>query len=261
MKRKTEQNRALRKAAKRKTKAFGGTEIRPPFLQDMDIQLYFEKTGCGEPLILLHGNGEDRTVFAGQIPHFAKRFTVYAVDTRGHGKSPRGTKPFTLSQFADDLRDFLDEQGIEKTHVLGFSDGANIAVLFALRYPKRLLSLVLNSGNLDPDGLMQETVDEIRTAYAKAKEKRTEEERKEAALLELMLFEPQIKPESLSKIDVPTLVIAGDHDVIREEHTRLIAESIPNAELVILSGTHGVAEESPEAFNDALDRFYSKKCR
>ena len=222
----------------------------------MDIQLYFEKRGQGEPLILLHGNGEDHLSFAGQILHLARRFTVLAVDTRGHGKSPAGTAPFTLAQFAEDLRDFMDEQGIPKAHVLGFSDGANIAMLFALRYPERLLSLVLNSGNLDPSGMTQETLDEVNAAYAKVREKQTEEDRKAAALMELMLFEPQIAPEALRAIDVPTLVIAGDRDVVRPAHTRLIADSIPHAQLVILPGTHGLLWESPRAFNRALDAFY-----
>ncbi len=221
-----------------------------------DIQLYCEICGSGEPLVLLHGNGEDHTYFRGQIPYLAKRFTVYAVDTRGHGNSPLGAKPFTLSQFADDLNDFLDAHGIKKAHVLGFSDGANIAMLFALRYPDRLLSLVLNSGNLDPDGLVPELIGELNARYAVVSDGRTAKERREAALLGLMLFEPQIKPEELSAIRVPTLVIAGDQDLIREAHTRLIAKSVPNASLVFLSGTHGVAEESPDAFNAALGAFY-----
>lgn len=221
-----------------------------------DIQLYYEMWGSGEPLILLHGNGEDHTYFHGQIPHLFRQFTVYAVDTRGHGSSPRGTKPFTLSQFADDLKAFLDARGIRKAHVLGFSDGANIAMLFALRYPKRLSSLVLNSGNLDPTGLVPELTEELRTRYEAVKNERTEEERGEAALLRLMLFEPQIRREELSAVSVPTLVIAGDDDLIPAAHTRLIAESIPGASLVFLRGTHGVAEESPDAFNAALDAFY-----
>ena len=221
-----------------------------------DIQLYCETCGSGEPLVLLHGNGEDRTYFRGQIPFLSKRFTVYAVDTRGHGNSPLGTKPFTLSQFADDLKDFLDARGMEKAHLLGFSDGANIAMLFALRYPDRLLSLVLNSGNLDPEGLVPELKEELRTAYEAVKDERTPDEAREAALLRLMLFEPQIKPEALSAISVPTLVIAGDRDLIPASHTRLIADSIPNASLVFLPGTHGVAEESPDAFNAVLDAFY-----
>ena len=83
----------------------------------MEIQLYFERCGSGEPLILLHGNGDSHAFFAGQIPFLSQRFTVYALDTRGHGQSPVGTKPFTLSQFADDLCDFLDEQGIARAHL------------------------------------------------------------------------------------------------------------------------------------------------
>ena len=221
-----------------------------------DIQLYCEVCGKGEPLVLLHGNGEDRTVFRGQIPYLSERFTVYAVDTRGHGRSPEGTAPFTLSQFADDLRDFLDARGIERAHLLGFSDGANIAMLFALRYPKRLLSLVLNSGNLDPSGTVPELTEELNARYAAVKDERTEDERREAAFIRLMLFEPHIAPEELSVISVPTLVIAGDRDLIPAAHTRLIAENIPGARLVFLPGTHGLLEESPDAFNAALGAFY-----
>ena len=222
----------------------------------MDIRLFFEKSGRGAPLILLHGNGEDHAYFAEQIPRFSSRFTVYAVDSRGHGQSPMGEKPFTLSQFADDLRDFMDEQGIRQAHVLGFSDGANVAMLLALRYPERLLSLVLNSGNLDPSGLVPSLWEEIANRYEAIRASEDEQDRYEAGLLRLMLFEPQIRPEELSAISVPTLVIAGDRDLIPAAHTERIAERIPNARLVFLPGTHAVAEEDPEAFNDAVCAFY-----
>ena len=123
------------------------------------------------------------------------------------------------------------------------------------------MSLVLNSGNLYPEGLAQDILDEMRIDYEAAKNGRTEEERHEAALLELMLFEPQIRPEELSKIAVPTLVIAGDRDMIRPEHTRLIANSIPGAKLRILPGTHGLLLESPDAFNRAVGAFYDSFVR
>ena len=222
----------------------------------MDIRLYFEKSGQGAPLILLHGNGEDRTCFAGQIPPLSERFTVYAVDTRGHGKSPRGIAPFTLAQFADDLRDFLDAQGIARAHIYGFSDGANIAMLFALKNPDRLLSLVLNSGNIYPSGLVPWFLADIQKRYEEIRDQDGEALRKETALLKLMIEEPRIPPEALAAIRVPTLVIAGNDDLITSAHTLLIAQSIPGAKLVFLPGTHGVAQESPEAFNRALLFFY-----
>ena len=222
----------------------------------MDIRLYYEKSGQGEPLLLLHGNGDTHAFFRGQIPRLSERFTVYAVDTRGHGMSPMGDQPFTLSQFADDLKDFMDEQGIERAHLLGASDGANIAMLFALRYPDRVLSLVLNSGNLDPSGLEPSFFEEITERYEMIGSAETEPERREAGLLRLMLFEPRIRPGELSEISAPTLVIAGDDDLIPAAHTRLIAARIPCAKLVFLSGTHMIAQEDPDAFNDAVEAFY-----
>ena len=119
----------------------------------MDISLHYIKKGSGTPLLLLHGIWESGDYFVHQIDEFAERFTVYAVDTRGHGKSPRGTAPFTISQFADDLLGFMDGHGIGKADILGFSDGGNVALTFALRYPERVGRLVLNGANLDPAGV------------------------------------------------------------------------------------------------------------
>ena len=119
----------------------------------MDIELHYERRGSGPPLILLHGNGEEGSYFSHQMEDFSREYTVYAVDTRGHGRSPRGTAPFTLSRFAEDLRDFLDARGIPKADILGFSDGGNIALLFALRWPERVGRLILNGANLDPSGV------------------------------------------------------------------------------------------------------------
>ena len=89
----------------------------------MDIALNYVETGEGFPLVLLHGNGEDHTYFKRQMEPFSLKYRVIALDTRGHGKSPRGSAPFTLDQFAEDLREFLDQRGIAKCHLLGFSDG------------------------------------------------------------------------------------------------------------------------------------------
>ena len=97
----------------------------------MDIEHYYIEKGRGEPLILLHGNGENCDYFKGQIDEFARYYHVYALDTRGHGNTPRGNAPFTIRQFADDLLGFMDSHGIDKAHLLGFSDGGNIATIKA----------------------------------------------------------------------------------------------------------------------------------
>ena len=122
-----------------------------------DISLYYEEYGDGSPLILLHGNGEDHTYFSSQTPFFAKKFRVITPDTRGHGATPRGEGEFTLNRFADDLYRFMTEKGIAKSHILGFSDGANIAMIFALRHPEMTDRLILNGGNLSPDGIRRTT--------------------------------------------------------------------------------------------------------
>ena len=100
----------------------------------MGIKNYYIESGKGFPLILLHGNGENHEYFEHQIACFSKTRRVLALDTRGHGRTPRGSAPFTIGQFAEDLKSFMEEQGIEQADILGFSDGGNIAMVFAMKY-------------------------------------------------------------------------------------------------------------------------------
>lgn len=223
----------------------------------MDIKHYYVEQGSGFPLILLHGNGENCGYFVHQMEPFAQHFRVIALDTRGHGRTPRGEAPFSIWQFAEDLLGFLDEHRIEKAHILGFSDGGNIALVFALRYPERIGKLILDGANLDPSGVKRFIQIPIEIGYRVARcfAGRSLRAHKNAEMLGLMVSAPNIKPEELSRIQLPTLVIAGDKDVIKDSHTRLIAASIPGAELSILPGTHFVANGNPEAFNGAVLRF------
>ncbi|HJJ91362.1 MAG TPA: alpha/beta hydrolase, partial [Methanocorpusculum sp.] len=114
------------------------------------ISLSYKKAGEGKPLILLHGNGGSSADFALQIDYFSGFREVIAVDTRGHGNSPRGDVPMSFPQFAKDLRYFMDEQRIETADVLGFSDGANTAILFAAENPKRIDKLILCGACVSP---------------------------------------------------------------------------------------------------------------
>lgn len=226
-----------------------------------DIQLNYVERGAGDALILLHGNGESLDYFSGQIDFFAKSYRVIALDTRGHGASPRGSAPFTIRQFAEDLRAFMDERGIDSAHILGFSDGGNIALTFALHYPERVDRLILNGANLFPAGVKPTVQLPIVLGYHTASlfAKRSPKAKENAALLGLMVKEPNIRPEELNGLTVPTLVIAGTKDMIRESHTRLIARSLPNARLVLLPGDHFIANKEPAAFNRAVRDFLNEE--
>ncbi len=225
----------------------------------MDIELHYEEAGSADafPLILLHGNGESGAYFKNQIPYFSGRFRVIALDTRGHGRSPRGAAPFSIKQFAEDLNEFMEEKGIACAAVLGFSDGANIAMEFALKHGEKLKALILNGGNLNTTGVKRKVQIPIEIGYRMAKRfaGKSPEAAANAEMLSLMVGQPNIAPEELSRITVPTLVICGTNDMIKDSHSRLIAQSIPNASFSVIKGDHFIAGKKWEAFNREVDVF------
>lgn len=222
-----------------------------------DIKLNFMERGQGQPLILLHGNGEDGRYFSNQISYFSKRYKVIAVDTKGHGKSPRGTAPFTIRRFAKDLFYFMEEKGIEKADILGFSDGGNIALIFALKYPEKVGKLILNGANLYPAGMKISVVLPIWAEYGLtwmfAHFSKTIKKKKE--LLGLMIRDPYINPDDLKNISAKTLVLVGRKDMIRHRHSLFIAKKIPQAIFVCLEGDHFIAAKNPDVFNRVVARF------
>ena len=222
-----------------------------------DIHLHYTRRGSGPPLLLLHGNGEDGSYFVHQMESFSRRYTVYALDTRGHGQSPRGAGPFTLARFAQDLLDFMDEQKLERAHILGFSDGGNIALTFALAHPDRVDRLILNGANLDPRGVKFYIQFPIVLGYALASlfAKVSPEAKRNAEILGLMVKERHIPAESLRELYIPTLVIVGTRDMIRDSHTLLIARSLPLGRLEMIVGDHFIAAKNPDEFNEAVAAF------
>ncbi len=208
-------------------------------------------------MILLHGNGEDSSYFEHQISVFSEKYRVIAIDTRGHGKSPRGDKPFSIKQFAEDLHGFMDEKGIKKATLFGFSDGGNIALTFALQHPERVEKLILNGANLNPRGVkpLYQWPIEIGYRIARLFSNKSEKAKQNAEMLGLMVNEPYIEPSELARLTMPVLVVAGTKDMIKESHTRLIYSSLPNAQLSLLKGDHFVANKNCKAFNATVEKF------
>lgn len=226
----------------------------------MDISLYYQEKGKGIPFVLLHGNGESGDYFKKQIDYFSNNYRMIAIDTRGQGKSPRGTAPFTMDQFVEDLNNLLEKLEISNIILLGFSDGANIAMKFALKYPNKLKALILNSGNINAKGVKKTIQFPIEMGYMITKifSKKSEDAKKNMELLSLMVNEPNIKIQELHSIQIPTLVIAGKDDMIKEKHTRDIANNISNAELSIIKGDHFIANKESEKFNEEVEKFLIK---
>lgn len=209
----------------------------------------------------MHGNGESSSYFANQINYFQSKYRVIALDTRGHGKSPRGDAPFTIEQFSCDLYDFMNAHQIPSAIILGFSDGANIAMKFAMKHPNMVKALILNGGNLNPKGVKRTTQLPIEIGYKIARHfaAKSPDAGKNAEMLGLMVNDPNIEPHELSQITMPTLVICGTNDMIKESHTKEIAENLPDAVLTILKGTHFIANKCPAEFNRAVDDFLSQR--
>ncbi len=148
---------------------------------------------------------------------------------------------------------------IGQADLLGFSDGGNIALIFALKYPEKVGRLILNGANLHPFGLKPNVLLPICLAWLAAAV-RAGLDRKAVSTkerLSLMVTQPWIKAVSLRRISAPVLVIAGTRDMIRRRHTVKIYRHLKCARLVILDGTHFIAQENSEAFNDAVRRFLS----
>lgn len=213
----------------------------------------YEESGSGSPLILLHGNGGSGSDFVLQMDYFSKSRRVITVDTRGHGKSPRGTAPLSFPQFAEDLRAFMDEQKLDSADILGFSDGANTAILFAAENPERVHRLVLCGACITPKAVKRSVQIPIIIGYKIAS--LLPGGGANAEILGLMVNDFGITEEHLQRIQAETLVLAGTKDMIAESHTKMIADTIPNAKLQFIEGDHFLPMKRAEEFNEAVEAF------
>lgn len=193
------------------------------------LKLFYHKEGSGRPVILLHGNGEDHTIFDVATKELARSYTVYALDSRSHGKSDP-VPTLTYREMAEDVAAFIRQQGLEKPALVGFSDGGVVALLVALRWPDLPGRLVVAGANMTPAGIRQPWRTLMRVQNRISPDPK----------LDLMLTQPHLAGWQLTGITAPTLVLAGEKDLIDESQTRRIARSIPGAKLLILPGeTHG----------------------
>ena len=230
------------------------------FIHD-GVRLYYEVYGRGEPLLLVHGNGGSIADLSAQITHFRKGYKVIAMDSRDQGKSGDSPDKLTYEKMADDLAALLDHLKTGPVNVLGWSDGGIEALLLAIRHPAKVKKVAAMAANLDPseDAVRPEIIALVKLMLAAipASDRDTPQGRRQIKLTQLLLDEPHIELKALEAITAPTLVLAGDHDIIRDEHTVAIYQHIPNSQLAIFpNATHMVPFDDPALFNATVERFF-----
>lgn len=230
------------------------------------FKMYAEVYGEGQPLLFIHGNGGSINNFTKQIPYFAKKYKVIIADSRAQGKSADPSDSLSYEMMADDYAALLQEMKIDSALVVGWSDGGIDGLLLAIRHPEKVKKLAITGANLRPDtsAVSQEIWDMVTPSYNELKNKNNKNDIEKGGfkLLRLLVENPHIPLSDLHKISCPTLVIGGDHDVIKEEHTMEIYKNIPNAYLWILPNSgHATPVVYADEFNSKLDAFFKQPYR
>lgn len=194
-----------------------------------NVNIHYEEYGNGKPIILLHGNSETYQIFDKLIIQLKNNYKVYAIDSRCHGESEK-TKEISYELMANDVIAFIKKLNVEKPILYGFSDGGIIGLLIAIKEPDLLSKLIISGANLNPNGMSNGMLMISRLIYFITRNK----------LYKMMMKEPNISLEELKRIVIPTYVLAGEKDVIKKEHTMLIAENILHSKLKIIPNeNHG----------------------
>jgi pimeloyl-ACP methyl ester carboxylesterase len=226
------------------------------------VKLYYEVYGSGEPLLVIHPNGTSIAAMKPQIEYFSKHYQVIAMDTRDHGKSGDSTGRLTYEKMAEDLAALLDLLKVSPVNLIGWSDGAIEALLLGMRYPAKVRKIAATGANLNPstNAIYPETVALVNDMLASipAADRDKPQVKRTTRTTQLMLDEPHIDVWALEAIKAPTLIMAGDHDLIRDEHTLDIFHHIPNSQLAIFpNSVHTISYDDPALFNATVEHFFS----
>ncbi|WP_160139669.1 alpha/beta fold hydrolase [Chryseobacterium sp. c4a] len=234
------------------------------------IKMYCETYGEGQPLLLIHGNGGSIVDFSKQIPFFSKHYKVIVADSRAQGKSIDKGSTLTYEMMADDYAELLQKMKIDSAFVMGWSDGGINGLLLSMRHPEKVKKLIVTGANLRPDStaVQADIFNRVSNNYTKfkeifaAKKDKTDLDYTVLKLKRLLSEQPNIDPKALHTIKVPVLVIGGDYDVIKPEHTLEIFRNIPKANLWILPDSgHSTLVVYSDEFNAKADIFFKTKFR
>ena len=236
--------------------SYGNNKEAGNYVRVNGISMYYETYGSGKPLIFLHGNGGSIRGASAKIEYFKNYFKVIAIDSRGHGKSiDTTTKTLTYTQMAYDTKVLLDSLHIDSAYISGQSDGGILGLLIAINYPNKVSRLVTFGANLFPGkkAIVDELEDMVRDTLRMTKNPNTKR------LFTLLEYQPHISDNDLHKIKCPVLIMTGDRDAIKLEHSLKIFYNIENSNLFVMPGaTHFGSVQKPDLFNSIVLDFFTK---
>ncbi len=238
-----------------------------PYVDVRGVASHHEVAGDGPPVVVLHGGFCSLETLREMTESLTPAYRVHAVERPGHGRTPDRDGPYSYAEAVADTLAYLDAVGLADTHMVGYSDGAIIGLLIARDHPDRFRSVVAISANIDVDGFVAEDEHDrampaagaqlIDDQYAALSPDGPAHAEVVAAKLHAMwAVEPDIPARDLGAIAAPVLVMAGQHDMVRLEHTALIAASIPDAQLCIVPGaSHLLVAERPALVGQIVREF------
>jgi len=235
-------------------------EFKKDIINSDGSVIHYNSYGQGTVMIMLHGNMQDASYFDKQVAFFKSNFCVITIDSPGHGKSTFSRKRLSIDNMADHIINVLKDLDIDHFIMVGFSDGANIALKIAQKIPEKFLSLVIIGANLNPEGLKAYIRIPAKIAYVTLNWLRFIPRFDHVAQrLSLIVNEPNFEKKGFKNIEIDTLLLAGEYDFIKESHLREIEDIIPNAELIILKGSgHLLPTEKSSEMNNLILKFINK---
>lgn len=245
---------------------FGSNEFVGKYAVINGVNIYYEEYGEGEPLLLIHGNGQEIKRMGNQIDYFKTKYRVIIADNRGHGKSELKTDSLTYDQITKDWDGLVNHLKLDSINIIGWSDGGIVGLKMGISGKSKIKKIVAMGANLRPDSTAVNSwavnylLKSRKMVELKILEQDTTQNwnlRKQR--LGLLGDQPNIPVKELSKIKARVLIMAGDEDIIRNKHSLEIYENIPKAQLCIMPGeTHFTPASNPELFNEIVNKFLSE---
>jgi pimeloyl-ACP methyl ester carboxylesterase len=245
----------------------GGHGQEQEYVSDDGAHLHYVEAGKGPPLLLLHGGGSNRDAFFAQLPFLAHHFHVYALDSRGHGRSEHGDGSLSYERYAEDVYALLKQRHIPRATLIGWSDGGNTGLVLAVAHPESVCRMVVIGANYNPSGIRRNphappptphewTSELVRNLYHLLPLPEHVKSPGNDELKQLWASGPNLTSGDLHQIKAQVLVVGGEYDLIGRDHLRATQQAIPGARLKIFPHVgHNLMQDVPDKMNQALRNF------